>query len=702
MNITRPLLALIITLFAASLAAPIAVAGGECANPRSEWIFCEDFQDEDWAEKWGEVSHTSLKTRDTTRSAVGSASLRQTFNPGTTGAGWMHYWWTPQPDQEEVYLRYYVYYQDGFDWGTGDVKMNGLRAMLPDVTYPPGAGQVPDGTYFNTRAVSVSYEHGGEPPQQPFLYAYHPEQAGSWGDFLHQNQDTRIQLETGRWYCIELMIRPNTPGSSDGTQKLWIDDVLVAEHTNMYLRDSEDVQIKNLFQSAWQGEATHSSPQYRWDDGLVVSTSQVGCTGSTPENDAGDDSTERPGDVTGDGTVGIDDLLVVVDNIGRTAQDPDFDARADVTGTGEVNIFDLVFVARHFGADYTDDDSETLAPPELTVSQVSGEEAVFVHVTCPEVADWCQARRTSPGGHVVLIDGSSHEATATDGDVVSGTTYAYDARYWRNGEVSETAVSQVTVQDVSEPSDPPETGFRPNEPDGFEPIGFVDFSESLEADGWNVRSSSRVTHETDAQAPVACCDVAQKDYLVGDTGGGGVAMVHNIPDHAPEALYGSVWIKISENFRQHSSGITKIFYAWSAGNPKMILSTRGNDLRLDSLLRHAPGATGYLAPNVVSGARLERGQWHLVEYLVESPSEPGVADGSKRWWIDGELVGEYTGLDIHYEGQSLDWHQFEWNTIWGGTGDEVTAEDGDMYWRAAHLYVSGKTRSHSTARNTGD
>lgn len=232
------------------------------------------------------------------------------------------------------------------------------------------------------------------------------------------------------------------------------------------------------------------------------------------------------------------------------------------------------------------------------------------------------------------------------------------------------------------------SGFEPrNMPSGFFRIAEHTF-ESKEMDGFLARST-RYTLASDPTAPVTGSQVGHRAYRVGDTGGAGVALSREIGSSDATEIYLAIWVKFSENFRNHSSGITKIFYGWSAGTSKAVLTARGDALELQSLLRGAPGATGYVGPNRGRG-RLERGRWHLVEYVVRSSSRPGRSDGSMQWWLDGTLVGDYQGLDTHYPGESLRWDRVEWNTIWGGTGDEVTPSDGTMYMRAAHLFVGGR------------
>ncbi len=277
-------------LTAAVLAGPTEAQ--ECANPKPEWIFCEDFEGSSFLANWQEVSHTNRKVRETNSANVfqGTASLKLVFPPGDTdGGGWMHHWWDPASNQNEVYLRFYVKYSAGFQYGNWDVKMAGLDGHLPGVRYiPGGAGVRPDGTWFTSRILSlgVSDSRGPEGPKEPFFYYSHLDQIDRWGDFGYQNRDPRVALQDNQWYCIEIMIKPNTVAqssvSSDGEQVFWLDGVEKARYSGLRWRTRSDVRINDLFQSAWIGEPTATGNQFRWEDNYVVSRSKIGCVDKDP------------------------------------------------------------------------------------------------------------------------------------------------------------------------------------------------------------------------------------------------------------------------------------------------------------------------------------------------------------------------------------------------------------------------------------
>ena len=272
--------------------AHLGAQAAECADAKPQWLFCEDFEGATFLSQWQEVSHRDRKTREQDRRSVfeGTSSLRLTFPAGDTdGGGWMHHWWTPATTQSDVYMRWYIRYSTGFNYGGWDVKLAGLEGHRPGVRYRPGgAGVRPDGTWYQSRVVSlgVDDDRGPQAAKSPFFYYYHPDQGGNWGDFGYQNRGQNIVLDDDRWYCLEMRIKPNTvtdngngtyTSAADGEQTLWIDGVERAFYSGIRWRTYPDVRINDVFQSAWVGQPAATAVQYRWEDNYVVSTARVGC-----------------------------------------------------------------------------------------------------------------------------------------------------------------------------------------------------------------------------------------------------------------------------------------------------------------------------------------------------------------------------------------------------------------------------------------
>ncbi len=231
--------------------------------------------------------------RETNKAQVweGNNALKLVFPAGSTdGAGWMHYWWTPAANQNEVFVRWYVKYSTGFNYGTWDVKMAGLEGHLPGVKYKPGAGNIPDGTWYVSRLLSLGVNNAsnGASAKQPLFYYYHPDQKSTWGDFGAQNRAPQISFADNQWYCVEMRVRPNTVATNsngthaslyDGEQTLWIDGVEKAQYSGIRWRTNPTVQINDLFHSAWVGQPKANTEQYRWEDNYVISSKRIGCLG---------------------------------------------------------------------------------------------------------------------------------------------------------------------------------------------------------------------------------------------------------------------------------------------------------------------------------------------------------------------------------------------------------------------------------------
>jgi len=54
--------------------------------------------------------------------------------------------------------------------------------------------------------------------------------------FFRQNQGTAVAYRPGEWDTIKIYIRPNTVGQNDGTVRVWINNALKIEHTNISMR----------------------------------------------------------------------------------------------------------------------------------------------------------------------------------------------------------------------------------------------------------------------------------------------------------------------------------------------------------------------------------------------------------------------------------------------------------------------------------
>ena len=245
-----------------------------------------------------------------------------------------------------------------------------------------------------------------------------------------------------------------------------------------------------------------------------------------------------------------------------------------------------------------------------------------------------------------------------------------------------TAAITVTPDSPPPPPPPPSGGSWPNQPTGWTTLNDYDMS-ALNAGGWlnvypNDITVGKIAIAVDLFAPASAPSVWQFAYPIGYVGGSAPATEY---DHisAPTALYVSFWWKPSNPWQGHSSLVNKLMFIYAG--PSGQVST---NLTIQMYGSHAPYETrmvtegwgpGGLNENVGSSTPLALGVWHRLEMLMNSPA------GALQWWVDGVLVGSYTGLSYPSGG----FWSLEFSPTWGGIGD--TKIENDYFW-FDHVHAS--------------
>ena len=129
-----------------------------------------------------------------------------------------------QPGYEQVFARFYVKFdRDCFPIHHFGTHLGGYN---PPTRWPQGgAGKRPDGN----KRFTTGIEPGGRRWKWEF-YTYwqgmhrHGD-GGYWGTpFLPRNDKPKV--ERGKWICVEMMLKMNELGQSNGEQAFWIDGKL--------------------------------------------------------------------------------------------------------------------------------------------------------------------------------------------------------------------------------------------------------------------------------------------------------------------------------------------------------------------------------------------------------------------------------------------------------------------------------------------
>ena len=227
------------------------------------------------------------------------------------------------PGHDTVFVRWYVKFAE--DIGkTSHVFSTPIAQRTNDRwgwTRAGGAGKRPIDAFWTTFEPVRS--EGVSMPGVWHFYTYWPEMHShetpegkgqtTWGNNFSPFEPQPVQK--GRWVCMEVMLKANTPGKYDGEQAAWIDGTLVARFgpgttKGYWLRDRwfndppkgpfegynwrtrEDVKINCYSMGLYVTPGEAVSPVSRmWYDDVVLATEYIGPQGARPAAGA---AVERP------------------------------------------------------------------------------------------------------------------------------------------------------------------------------------------------------------------------------------------------------------------------------------------------------------------------------------------------------------------------------------------------------------------------
>jgi len=243
-----------------------AAPANECENWQSlhpEWIFCDDFETEQNLNvNYDDVSTNGMfvSTNDAFR---GTYCLEQHYTAGQVNAGWVGkfigdnpYLSQPGPKYDEIYYRWYHKFEEGF-FGLPP-KMARSRIQLPG-DWSGYAGM------YQWIANSLLCAE---------VHTYYP--VDRWMPIAYSTLDYSEPANIGRWICIEVRLKLNSPGQSNGEIQYWADGEEVLHRTGVDICGDFDDYGINLIQldCYWNGGSPVA--QSRFYDNFVISTGPIG------------------------------------------------------------------------------------------------------------------------------------------------------------------------------------------------------------------------------------------------------------------------------------------------------------------------------------------------------------------------------------------------------------------------------------------
>lgn len=236
----------------------------------------------------------------------------------------------------------------------------------------------------------------------------------------------------------------------------------------------------------------------------------------------------------------------------------------------------------------------------------------------------------------------------------------------------------------------------PNEPPGSTTLLDCTF-DTLDCDGQllNVYKSGDIVE--DDSAPGSPPRVGRASLFYPNTQGGIVLVYFK---RAPlREMYAGFWFKVNKEWQQNSVGSNKVFFLRTENDRQGGSQTNGTWLiqgysdPMQLVWSHNTGSQdnshacasdlGLICyPNVGSG-KIFFGRWHRIEAYVRASDCPTCRNGIVRWWVDGQLAGNYTNLN--YGTKVV--NEWVWAQTWDGHGNAL-GRTTDVHQYIDQLHVS--------------
>lgn len=226
----------------------------------------DSFESGTWSEWMGTTGNFTITSQNC---AVGTRCVQSDLVAGTYNNNYADYYFGDHTGinlekVEEAYLQLYSKFDPGYVWPSASQKI--------------GLFNLTDGTTSARRyQVYVFVDRNGN-------YAVDHSYIDSWQFFtLNQNVGTPAAVRSGQWDKIKLYTRLNTPGSSNGIVRLWVNDELKLSYENVNIRQNTDFGINKFILSSYS-TGNNGGNGRQWYDDVIVS--QTDPSGSTAVADA--------------------------------------------------------------------------------------------------------------------------------------------------------------------------------------------------------------------------------------------------------------------------------------------------------------------------------------------------------------------------------------------------------------------------------
>jgi hypothetical protein len=242
--------------------------------PPTNVIFSDDFESgtlSKWQDGVNPDKHRVIN--NASRAAGGSHYLEITYPSGGNG-GWLTRFFMPGYDS--LYVSYDVQFEA--TW-TGGTKLLNLRGSRTDNQWSSfgQASKCPDGSqWFATNVVMLANENPGPIRFYTYFPGMQPESDGAtcWGRHSGMgvtNYTGTSAIARGVWHRVEVFVKLNTPGQSNGVQRMWVNGELRGEWSGLVLRTTNMLMLNSLtLEGSLMGSAQSTTRRLLVDNVVVT------------------------------------------------------------------------------------------------------------------------------------------------------------------------------------------------------------------------------------------------------------------------------------------------------------------------------------------------------------------------------------------------------------------------------------------------
>jgi len=250
----------------------ISFLGGEIVNGIVPGNGTQDFQ---------RYTNVTLDSSANAKGAVSGSnkSLKTPYRAGYEDDFGLNTTIIQFPETDTVYIRWYQKWSSNWIWPSDQQKLAKVKGPEQSQNFKISWGF----NFINVTKRTPPYNSSTENETYVFAnLAAADESPSNWRQSDSDPNTDNFPLEKNRWYCIEIMVKSNTPGVNNAQFTYWIDDSMKFNLTNtnnrgLSTRGIDTVELQHVLQT---GGAHNNIDTPTWMDNVAIADQRIGCDGS--------------------------------------------------------------------------------------------------------------------------------------------------------------------------------------------------------------------------------------------------------------------------------------------------------------------------------------------------------------------------------------------------------------------------------------